>query len=289
MNNVVLMTVVVLVAAVLDAGAQVPMALSSLKTVIGTEYQKVTITDAGPDGIKLVHANGLAKLAWREVPAEIRTRLGWTDERISAIAADNALVEKVKAAESAAAAARKRLALRKIKPLPMTFVITAEAGNGSLGQMDGKDAFLLGAVLLNPGTTLEMEGWRDGMTKVNGKSMMQVVMTKPVEIPAYKEAVTRLNDQTGGDAGMEVKIGAVETNQARERLRTRGLPTQVVQFTVTEVVYNGALGTATDGKPVYVVGAMGLKKDQAVTVTAWPDGRRTVGGTTFQVFVTSAP
>lgn len=268
---------------------QVPMALSSMKTVMGTEYQKVTITDAGPEGVNLVHANGLAKLAWREVPAELRTRLGWTDDRIAELAAAQALVTKVKAAEAAAEAARKRLSLRRIKPMPIPFTVGTESGNGSLGQVEGKEAYLLGAVALPAGAMIEAEGWRDGTIKVNGKSVLQVVTVKPVEIPAYKEAMQKLEAAKNAGGSMEVKIGAVETNQARERLKARGLPTQVVQFTVTEVVYNGALGTSTDGKAVYVVGAMGLKKEQAVTVTAWPDGMRTVGGTTYLMFVTTSP
>lgn len=271
------------------AAGQVPMALSSLKTAIGTDYQRVTITAAGADGINLVHANGLAKVAWKDVPADIRERLGWSDERIEKVAEAKALIAKVKAAESAAAEARARLMKRRIKPVEIVFNVTAEGANGSRGSYLGKEAFLLGVVGHKAGAVVEGTGWKDGFIKLDGKPVMQVVLDKPVEPVGFMEATALLKNDGGDAASMEVKIGAVETIQTRDRLRARGLPTSVVQFTVTEVVYNGVLGKSTEGKAVYVIGATGLQKDQNTTVTAWPDGMRMVGGISYQVWVTTGP
>ena len=265
------------------------MALSSIKTTIGTEYQRVTITDAGADGVSLVHANGLARLAWKDVPADIRERLGWSDERIAKVADAKALIAKVKAAEKAAVEARSRLMKRRIKPMDLAFTVTAESQNGSRGNHEGKDAFLLGVVGHRPGDLVQGTGWKDGFVKMDGKPVLQIVLENPVEPPGYTTAVTLIKNDGGDAASMEIKIGAVETIQARDRLRARNLPTTVVQFTVTEVVYNGVLGNSTDGKAVYVIGATGLTKEQNTTVTAWPDGMRTVGGVSYHVWVTTGP
>ncbi len=284
-----LMAAVVAFLTVLSAAGQVPMALSSLKTSMGTEYQRVTITEAGVDGVSLVHANGLARLAWKEVPGDIRERLGWSDERIAKVAEAKAFIAKVKAAEKAAVEARTRLMKRRIKPLDLAVKVTAESETGSRGMHEGKDAFLLGVVGHQPGEVVQGTGWKDGFIKMDGKPVLQIVLDKAVEPPGYGEAVALIQND-GGDAGsMEVKIGAVETIQARDRLRARNLPTTVLQFAVSEVVYNGVLGKSSDGKAVYVIGVTGLTKEQNSTVTAWPDGMRTVGGVSYQVWVTTGP
>jgi hypothetical protein len=283
----ILVTVIWLTA--LTARAQVPLALSSLETPRGTKYEKVTITDASVDGVNITHMNGLARLAWRDVPQEIRERLQWTDERIAKVAEAKSLVSLVKAAELTAVEARARLAKRKIKPLELRFTVRAEGKNGSLGLLDGREAFLLGVVAHPPEAVVTGMGWKDGFIKMDGKPVPQIVLENPVEPPGHAEAVNLLANDGGDKTSMEVKIGAVETIQTRDRLRTRGLPTTVIQFTVSEVVYNGVLGKSTDGKLVYIVGATGLAKEQNSTVSAWPDGMRIVGGVSYQVWVTTGP
>ena len=266
--------------------ADVPLTLPSLKPLTGAEMKGVTITEAGPDGIRLVHEGGLAKLAWDQVPAEVRVKLGWSDDKLADYKKAKDLVDRAAAAESAAQAARARLIKRKIKPLPVSFTALSESGNGMIGTLVGKPAYMLGAIAQPAGTVLNVEAWRDAPMKINGISYPVLVPVQPVVVPGLSVAKGKMETMAATTGSGDNVISPMEIASARKRLSAANTPTQVLTFKVTDTVYNGILGTKQDGKLVYVIGPVSAKRDESHTATAWPDGTRTIGGKTYEVWVT---
>jgi hypothetical protein len=57
------------------------LTLPKLVTVSGAEYQNVTVTQKQPDGIRIMHANGVARIKYTELPAEVQSALGGFDPK----------------------------------------------------------------------------------------------------------------------------------------------------------------------------------------------------------------
>lgn len=80
------------------------LSLPTLKTIKGMEYTDVKVTQKQPDGIRITHANGIARIIYTDLPANVVEQLGGFDE-----AEAKAAMATAEAAKQQSIVAAKRL------------------------------------------------------------------------------------------------------------------------------------------------------------------------------------
>jgi glycerol-3-phosphate cytidylyltransferase-like family protein len=78
----------------------------------GWSFSGATITEVTPDGVKLLHADGITRVDYRDLPKELREKYQLTADRAAAFAQARQVVE---AADFADADAKKKAALKAQK------------------------------------------------------------------------------------------------------------------------------------------------------------------------------
>lgn len=101
--------IIALVAALVVTGihAEEPMKFPSL-----LDYQNVTITKVDPDGIRITHDDGTAKIPIEAIPEDLKAKLGMT---MTAANEHREVIEARKDSQLAAARAREALARAQVK------------------------------------------------------------------------------------------------------------------------------------------------------------------------------
>ena len=112
--------ILLLTVAITSVVAQAPATkLPKLTTTDGTAYNDVTVTAVEAAGIRITHDSGLATIPWAQVPADLRTTLGYDPKKL------------VEAAKQAQAAAKAREPKARIGATPEEF---QRAGCAFIGQ-----------------------------------------------------------------------------------------------------------------------------------------------------------
>ncbi|MBL9115111.1 MAG: hypothetical protein JNJ83_08885 [Verrucomicrobiaceae bacterium] len=267
------------------AHGQVPLSVPALKDAKGSELKNVVITEAGPDGIKFVHSAGVGKLAWDQVPAELRQKLGWSESKAADL---ETLKKRISTAESAlqtAATARAEAMKKRLKPALVRFTCNNEATGGTDGILNGKAAIMLGILGQKSGTVLDINAFKLP-SRSTASALSTYVPVDEVEIPGLKADREKLAAASKGQGGEDTMIGGMEINKRRAELTKANTASQLIRFRVTELVYNGVLGVCdVGGALVWVIGA-NAEKGATITSLAMPDGEQTVGGKKYRRFVT---
>ena len=267
------------------AYSQVPLSVDSLKDANGVDLKNVVITEAGPDGIKLVDAAGVGKLPWDQVPADIRQKLGWTEGKVEEVDKLKQRVAKAEAAIQAAAIARAEAVKRKARPTIVRLTCKTEVDTGTEGIVNGKAALVLGVLGEQPGAVIEINAFKVP-SRASSASVSTFVPVNEFEIVGLKADRERLLALSKGQGGSETMIGGLEINKRRAELIKANTATQLIRYRVTDVVYNGVLGVCdVGGRLVWVIGAT-ADKSANLTSLVMPDGEQTVGGKKYLRFVT---
>ncbi|MFN2507560.1 MAG: hypothetical protein ABR589_02170 [Chthoniobacterales bacterium] len=186
--------------------------MPELKTTAGTTYRDVTINGMDSGGLRIVHSSGAATLPWSEVPAELRSALGYHPE---------ALARSAQAAKAAARAAEPKA---RIGATPEEF---QRAGWAYIGQ----DGGTLGSTVANyqRGNYVIVATFWGGRchellfmdsAMVDARRSAGLIMDAKELMGSYNDFVKTVLDSNSG--GAEWREDRLLTDHARQWTRSDG-------------------------------------------------------------------
>ncbi|MEM9235184.1 MAG: hypothetical protein AAGB14_00295 [Verrucomicrobiota bacterium] len=80
-----------------------------LTTLSGKTYERVTIRKVEPDGLRIMHSSGMAKISFEDLPEEVRKEHGYSEEEAAAYRKQQEEAERKARADLRSDEARRRL------------------------------------------------------------------------------------------------------------------------------------------------------------------------------------